>query len=57
MAMGGHLHAPDALLPGKERRYPLTIRLCGPRGRSRRFGEKKIILLPGIEPRIVQTLV
>ena len=51
MGVGGHRHAPAALLP-EETRYPLYKRLGGPQGRSRRV--RKIFLPPGIDPRTVQ---
>jgi hypothetical protein len=42
MKVSGHLHAPAALPPEKELRYPL----------DKRLGEEKISQpLPGIEPR------
>jgi hypothetical protein len=34
--VSGQLHAPAALLPRKERRYPLYKRLGGPQSRSGR---------------------
>jgi hypothetical protein len=42
--MSGQLHAPAALTPGKEPRYPLDRRLGGPQSRSGRREEK--ILVP-----------
>jgi hypothetical protein len=41
--VSGQLHAPAALPPGKEPRYPLDRRLGGPQSRSGRFGEEKIL--------------
>ena len=38
-AVGSQRHAPAALLPGKETRYPLYRRLGGPQGRSGRDAE------------------
>ena len=51
MGVGGHRHAPAALLPGKTR-YPLYRRLGGPQGRSGRV--RKILPLAGFDPRTVQ---
>ena len=51
MGVGGQLHAPAALPPGKTR-YPLYRRLGGPHGRSGRI--RKISPPPGIDPRTVQ---
>jgi hypothetical protein len=49
--VSGQLHAPDALPPGKDPRYPLHRRLGGPQIRSRRGGEEKNSQPPpGIEP-------
>ena len=50
--VGGDLHAPATLPPGKETRYPLYRRLGGPQGRSGRV--RKISPLPGFDPRTVQ---
>jgi len=47
--VSGYLHAP----PGKEFPAPFNMRLCGPRGRSRHFGEQNLFLR-GIEPWIVK---
>jgi hypothetical protein len=52
MRVGGQRHAPAALPPGKETRYPLYRRLGGPQGRSGRL--RKISPPPGIDPRTVQ---
>jgi hypothetical protein len=41
MEMNGQLHAPAALPPGKEHRYPLDRRLGGPQSRSGHSGEEK----------------
>ena len=49
--MGGQLHAPAALPPGKTR-YPLYRRLGGPQDRS--AGLQKISPPPGFDPRTVQ---
>jgi hypothetical protein len=51
MRVGGQRHAPAALPPG-ETRYPLHIRLGGPRGRS--GWVRKISPPPGFDPRTVQ---
>jgi hypothetical protein len=53
--VSGQLHGPVALPPrGKSRRYPLDRRLRGPQSRCRRYGEEKhLLLLPGIEPRLL----
>jgi hypothetical protein len=49
MEVSGQLHAPAALLPGKE--HPLDMRLDVPQSRSGRGGEEKIPQPPpGIEP-------
>jgi hypothetical protein len=50
MELSGQLHAPAALPPGKEPRYPLDRRPGGPHNRSGRCGEEKNLSLPGIEP-------
>jgi hypothetical protein len=52
MRVGGQFHAPAALPPGKETRYPLYRKLGGPQGRSGRV--RKISPLPGMDPRTVQ---
>jgi hypothetical protein len=50
MEVGGQFHAPAALPPGKEPRYPLDRRLGGPQSRSGRGGEEKNSQSPpGIE--------
>jgi hypothetical protein len=51
MGVGGQLHAPAALPPGKTR-YTLYRRLGGPQGRSGRL--RKISPTPGFDPRTVQ---
>jgi hypothetical protein len=57
MEMSGQLHAPAALLPGKEPSYPLDRRLGGPQNRSGRGCEEKNFQpLLGLEPPIVQLL-
>jgi hypothetical protein len=43
-------HAPAALPPGKEPRYPLDRRVGGPQDRSGRCGEENNLSLLGIEP-------
>jgi hypothetical protein len=50
--MGGQRHAPAALPPGKETRYPLYRRLGGPQGRS--VLERKISPPSGFDPRTFQ---
>jgi hypothetical protein len=51
MEVSGHLHAPDALSPGKSPWYPLDRILDGPQSRSGRGGEEKNSQPPpGIEP-------
>jgi hypothetical protein len=47
----GQLHAPAALPPGKETRYPLDRRLGGPQSRSGQYGEVKILDPIGLELR------
>jgi hypothetical protein len=51
MDMSGQLHAPAALPPEKDPRYPLDRRVGGPQSRSGRGGEKKNSEPPpGIKP-------
>jgi hypothetical protein len=51
MEVSGQLHAPAALLPGKEPWYPLDRRLGGAQSRSGRGAEEKNSQRPpGIEP-------
>jgi hypothetical protein len=50
MEVSGQLHAPAALTPMKEPRYPLGGRLGGLQSRSGHDGEEKVPVLPGIEP-------
>jgi hypothetical protein len=51
MEVSGQLHAPAALLPGKELLDPLDRRMGGPQNRSGRGGEEKNSQPPsGIEP-------
>jgi hypothetical protein len=52
MRVGGQLHVPAALPPGKETRYPLYRRLLWPQDRSGRV--RKISPLPGFDPQTVQ---
>ena len=52
MRVGGQLHAPAALFPGKRPGSPLYRRLGGPQGRSGRV--RKIAPTPGFDPRTVQ---
>ena len=52
MGMGSQRHAPPALSPGKETRYPLYRRLGGPHGRFGRVW--KISSRPGFGPRTVR---
>jgi hypothetical protein len=55
MEMSGQLHAPAALLPGKEPLVPLDRRLGGSQGRYGHSGEEKNSKpLPGLEPPIIQ---
>jgi hypothetical protein len=50
MEVSGEIHAPAALLPGKEPLYPLDRRMGGSQSRSGRGGEKQNSQpLPGIE--------
>jgi len=51
MGLGGQRHAPAALPPGMSS-CPLYRRLGGTQGGSVR--ERKISLLPGVDPRTVQ---
>jgi hypothetical protein len=52
MELSGKLHAPAALPPGKDPRYPLDRRPGGPQSRSGRGGkEKNSQQLSGTEPR------
>jgi hypothetical protein len=52
MEVCGQLHAPAALSPGKEPRYPLDRRLGRPQSQSGHGGEEKDSQSsPGIEPR------
>jgi hypothetical protein len=51
MEVIGQIHAPAALLPGKNPRYPLDRRLGEPQSRFRHGGEEKNSQPPsGIEP-------
>jgi hypothetical protein len=54
MEVGGQCHAPAALLPGKQTRYPLYSKLGGHQGWS--GWEQKISLPLGFDPSIVQHL-
>jgi hypothetical protein len=47
--MSSQLQSPVALAREKSPRYPLNRREGGPKGRSGRYGENKLSLLPGIE--------
>jgi hypothetical protein len=50
MDVSSQLHAPAALLPAKQPRYPLDRKLRGPQNRSGRGGiEKNSQTPPGIE--------
>jgi hypothetical protein len=42
---------PRRFTPGGKPPYPLDKGLGGPQSRSERYGEKKNLALPGIEPR------
>ena len=55
MAVSVQRHAPAALPPGKETRYPFYRRLGGPQGRSRWV--RKISPPPGLDPRTGQLVV
>jgi hypothetical protein len=46
MEVSGQLHAPTALLPGKEPRYPLDRRLDVPHARFEHSGEEKKVPAP-----------
>jgi hypothetical protein len=48
MEVSDQLHAPAALSPTKESRYPLDRRLGGPQSQSGRCGEEKNPFLPEI---------
>jgi len=51
MEVSGQLHAPAALPPGKEPRFPLDRRMGGPQSRAGHDGEEKNTQHPpGIEP-------
>ena len=54
MWVGGQVHAPAVLPPGKENLYPLCRSLCGPQSRSGRV--RKISPPSGYDPRTVQTV-
>jgi hypothetical protein len=41
MEVSSHLHAPAALIPGKNPSHPLDRRLGGPQSRSGRGGEEE----------------
>jgi hypothetical protein len=43
LEVSGELHAPAALPPGEEPRYPLDRRLGGPQSRPGRHEEEKIL--------------
>jgi len=48
--VSGQLHAPDALPPGKDPRYPLHRRLGGPQSQYGHGGEeKKFPVLPEVK--------
>jgi hypothetical protein len=44
---------PGRFNPGKEPRYPLYKRLCGPQSPSGRLEKSKFLTLPGIELRLL----
>jgi hypothetical protein len=53
MEVSGQIHAPTALLPGREPQYPLDRRLGGPQSWSGRDNEDRLSLpLPWIDPRL-----
>jgi len=54
VGLGGQLHAPAALHPGEETRYPFYRRLVRPQGRSERV--QKISPPPGFDPWTVQPI-
>jgi hypothetical protein len=43
------LHDPSSFTPGKEHRFPLYTTMCGPRRRSRRFGEDNLLTHTAIQ--------
>jgi hypothetical protein len=47
MKMGGQLHVPAALSPGKELRYSLYMSFSGPQSRSGRYGKGNILPITG----------
>jgi hypothetical protein len=51
MEVSGHLHAPVALLPGKEPLYILDRSWVGPRAGLDAGVEKNLLDPPGTEPR------
>jgi hypothetical protein len=53
--MSCQVRAPTALPPGNESLYQLNRRLGESQSRSGRFGEKKLMPLPGFELRIVRS--
>jgi hypothetical protein len=48
MEVSGQLHSSAALLPGKEPPYPLDRRLRGLQSLYGRYGEEKLLPMPGI---------
>jgi hypothetical protein len=57
MDVSGQLHAPAALLPGKDSLYPVDRRLGVPQCRSGRGGEEKNSQpLLGFEPPTIQSV-
>jgi hypothetical protein len=54
MKASGQLHAPAALLPGKQALVSISLELGGPQSRSERCGSQIIFLpKPGIEPQFL----
>jgi hypothetical protein len=51
MEVSGQLHTPAAFPQGKSPLCPLYRELGGPQSWSGRFGEEKILVLPGLELR------
>jgi hypothetical protein len=60
MEMNGQVHAPAALPPGRERRYPLDMRLGGAQSRSGHGVEEKKFSAPAgnrtLDHQIVQSV-
>jgi hypothetical protein len=54
MEVSGQIQAPLALPPGIERRYPLSRGTGGPKAGPDVLEERKLLPLPGFEPRIIR---